>query len=105
MKGNNSQIKSDVENIVDTRIFFKVLDEAVISPGILNSEMEDIESVLKHQLDDIDNFVRDDFKSQFLELKDEIVQEIDHKFIHSSSSKPQYKIAFVIISVVFNYFK
>jgi uncharacterized UBP type Zn finger protein len=103
--GNDTQFKSDVTNNDDTRNVFKVLDEAVISPGILKSEMEDIESVLKHQLDDINNFVRDDFKSQFLELKDEIVQEIDQKIIHSSSSKPHYKIAFVIISVVFNYFK
>ena len=94
--GNDAQIKSGVKNHKFT--------EVESSPGILESEMEDIESVLKHRLDDIDNFERDDFKSQFLELKDEIVQEIDHKFIHSSSSKSHYKIAFLIISVVLNYF-
>ena len=61
-------------------------------PAVVKSEEEDIiESVLKQQLSDIDNFVRDDFKSEFQELKNEIVEEIEEiekKVVHSGSDKP-----------------
>ena len=74
--------KSDLKIEVDTKTV----------PAVVKSEEEDIiESVLKQQLSDIDNFVRDDFKSEFQELKNEIVEEfeeIEKKVVHSGSDKP-----------------
>ena len=101
---NDTQITREEKDNYDNENLFKVSDETEIRPGILESEMEDIESVLKHQLDDIDNYVRDDFKSQFLKLKDEIIQEIDHKFILSSSTKYHNNLTFIIISVISTFF-
>ena len=76
------QQKSDLKIEVDTKTV----------PAVVKSGEEDIiESVLKQQLSDIDNFVRDDFKSEFQELKNEIVEEIEEiekKVLHSSSDKP-----------------
>ena len=89
------QIKSDVK---DTDIIVKKT-EKVIVPKIM-SEIEDIESVLKQQLDDIDNYVRDDFKSQFLELKDEIVGEVEQKMIHSSSSELNLSIGIFLFLMI-----
>jgi hypothetical protein len=102
---NKIHIEGDVKDIEDTKNVLKVSDEAENNVRILESEMKDIESVLKHQLDDIDNYVRDDFKSQFLELKNEIVQEIDQKISYSSASKSHYNVAFIILfifSIVLN---
>ena len=61
---------------------------------------EDIESVLKHQLSDIDNYVRDDFQSQYLELKHEIIEEFDQKFIQSSSDRPNLYMGIFVLMIV-----
>merc|ERR1712029_179549 len=45
-----------------------------------------IESVLKQQLDNIENFVRDDFKVKYLELKDELIEKVEDKILHANSS-------------------
>lgn len=52
-------------------------------------EAEAIESVLKHQLSNIENFVRDDYKAKYLELKDELIEEVEDKILHSSADKMQ----------------
>ena len=52
-------------------------------------EAEAIESVLKHQLSNIENFVRDDYKAKYLELKDELIEEVEDKILHSSADKRQ----------------
>jgi len=52
----------------------------------VEKEAEAIESVLKHQLSNIENFVRDDYKAKYLELKDEIIEEVEDKILHSSAS-------------------
>ena len=46
---NDTQITSEVKDNYDNENLFKVSDETEISPGILESGMEDIESVLKHR--------------------------------------------------------
>ena len=48
-------------------------------------EEEVIESVLKQQLDNIENFVRDDFKVKYLELKDELIEKVEDKILHTNS--------------------
>ena len=42
-------------------------------------EAEVIESVLKHQLSNIENFVRDDYKAKYLELKDDLLETVEEK--------------------------
>lgn len=48
-------------------------------------EVEAIESVLKHQLSNIENFVRDDYKAKYLELKDELIEVVEDKILQSSA--------------------
>ena len=57
----------------------------------------DMESVIKHQLGDIDNYVRDDFKSEFLELKHEIIEELDQKFIQSASNSLKFHMGILVL--------
>ena len=76
----------------------KEITDIVQDKTVNNSE--DIESVLKHKLEDIDNFVRDDFKSQYLELKHEIIEEFDQKFIQSSCDRPNLYMGIFVIMIV-----
>ena len=61
----------------------KRLEEEVIENK--QKEEEVIESVLKQQLDNIENFVRDDFKVKYLELKDELIEQVEDKILHTNS--------------------
>ena len=49
-------------------------------------EAEVIESVLKHQLSNIENFVRDDYKAKYLELKDDLLETVEEKLQVSGGS-------------------
>jgi len=60
-------------------------------------EVEAIESVLKHQLSNIENFVRDDYKAKYLELKEELIEEVEDKILHSSADKMQATIGLLIL--------
>ena len=102
-----------------SRNFENTMKDEKVLTGITNDNkttikietLEDIESVLKHQLEDINNYVKDDFKSEFLEIKDKIVEEIDLKItneikvIHSSSSEPLLdKIILICLILFFHIF-
>ena len=63
----------------------------------VEKEAETIESVLKHQLSNIENFVRDDYKAKYLELKDELMEEVEDKILHSSADKMQATIGLLIL--------
>ena len=58
--------------------------EAAIESDIEDKTVE-IESVLKHQLSNIEHFVRDDFKAQYKEIEKEIVEEFqsEEKMVNS----------------------
>ena len=40
---------------------------------------------IKHQLEDIENFVRDDFKSEAVNIKEKIISEVNYLITHSGS--------------------
>ena len=79
-----------------------VIDNNIIDPAIDKSEREDktieIESVLKHQLSDIEHFVRDDFKAQYSELTEKIVAEfeLEGKMQHSCGERSVVSVTFTI---------
>ena len=64
-------------------------------------EVQAIESVLKHQLSNIENFVRDDYKAKYLELKEELIEEVEDKILHSSADKMQATIGLLILVSAF----
>jgi len=63
---------------------------------------DSIESVLKHQLKDIENFVRDDYKADFLNVENEIREEIDFALKYSSSSKSCLSFILLLCLVIVN---
>lgn len=71
---------------------------------IENSEQKEnkiMESVLKKQLSNIENFVRDDFKAQYSELKDEFIGKIEDKLLHSSSPSVRHSsLVMIMLSVL-----
>ena len=79
-----------------------VIKDDIIEPALDKSEIEDktieIESVLKHQLSDIEHFVRDDFKAQYSELTEKIVAEfeLEGKMQHSSGERSVVSVTFTI---------
>jgi len=72
-------------------------DEEKIENKQKVEEVEAIESVLKHQLSNIENFVRDDYKAKYLELKDELIEEVEDKILHSSADKIQATVGLLIL--------
>ena len=72
----------------------KKLDSQIIT------DIEDLESVIKHKLGDIENFVRDDFKSEYQELKHEIIEEFDQKFIQSASNSYTLDMGILVMMIV-----
>ena len=50
-----------------------------------NSKVDTNDSQIKQKLDDIENFVQDDFKSEFVNTEEKIVEEFDYSFQHSNS--------------------
>jgi len=79
----------------ETDIKDETLIKAEKIEAAIESDSEDktveIESVLKHQLSNIEHFVRDDFKAQFNDVKKEMVEEfevleeLEEKMLNSAS--------------------
>ena len=65
-------------------------------------ETKIIESVLKRQLSNIENFVSDDFKAKYDELKDEFIEKVEEKLEQRSSSDSRHRhpSLLVIISIL-----
>ena len=79
-----------------------VIEEDIIKPALDNSEGDDktveIESVLKNQLSNIEHFVRDDFKAQYSQLAEKIVDEfeLEGKMLHSCGERSVVSVTFTI---------
>merc|ERR1712066_323587 len=93
--------KSNIKDQADLKDETVIKDD-IIEPASDKSEREDktieIESVLKHQLSNIEHFVRDDFKTQYTELKEKIVEEFDleGKILHSGGERSVVSVTFTI---------
>ena len=74
----------DETDIKDETLVKDEIIEAAIESDIEDKTVE-IESVLKHQLSNIEHFVRDDFKAQYNEITKEIVEEfeLEEKMLNS----------------------
>ena len=84
---DKSDLKEDM--VSDDSDINYVKSEKRIEEEVIESkqkEEEVIESVLKQQLDNIENFVRDDFKVKYLELKDELIEKVEDKILQANSS-------------------
>jgi len=51
---------------------------------------------IKHQLEDIENFVRDDFKSEAVNIEDKIFSEVNYLITHSGSESCNLSAAILI---------
>jgi len=65
------------------------------------SNKGNFESVIKNQLEDIENFVRDDFKADFINVENKIMEEIAHTVTHSSSTKSKLELSFILVCLIF----
>jgi len=83
---DKSDLKEDMVSD-DADINYVKSEKRVEEEVIENKQKEEevIESVLKQQLDNIENFVRDDFKVKYLELKDELIEKVEDKILHTNS--------------------
>merc|ERR1719384_1100706 len=81
----SSKDKTDLED--ETLVKDEIIEAAIESD--IEDKTVEIESVLKHQLSNIENFVRDDFKAQYNELKKEIVEEfqLEEKMLDSGAER------------------
>ena len=52
-----------------------------------SSKVDTNNRLIKHKLNDIENFVRDDFKSEFVNTEEKILEEFDYAFQYSNSDK------------------
>ena len=74
----------------------------------VKSENSDTEDDLKTKLEDIEHFVRDDFKSSFVNLADrtelelslKILDELKSEIEHSSSRKISFSLTIFILSTI-----
>ena len=84
-----------------------VIKDDITEPASDKSEREDktieIESVLKHQLSNIEHFVSDDFKTQFTDLKEKIVEEfeLEAKMLASGGERLVVSVTMTSIICVF----
>lgn len=90
-------VSDDSELVISEKQSELERDEEKIENKQKVEEAEAIESVLKHQLSNIENFVRDDYKAKYLELKDELIEEVEDKILHSSADKMQATIGLLIL--------
>ena len=68
---------------------FESKDKSIVTDHLENS--------IKHKLEDIENFVRDDYKASFLNSEDKILEEIDYVMKHSIAEKFSFSY-FVVLS-------
>ena len=102
---NESVLDLEIEKEKNER---EIKTNSLIKSDIIKSEEKQfnkgsIESVLKHQLKDIENFVRDDYKADFLNVEKKIIEEIDLTTKYSSSERLRFSflllLCFIFISM------
>ena len=87
-KEHEDTYSKDETDLKDETLVKDEIIEAAIESDIEDKTVE-IESVLKHQLSNIEHFVRDDFKAQYNEIKKEIVEEfqLEEKMLGSGEER------------------
>ena len=77
----------------------EVKQSEVIESKQKDVENKVIETVLKHQLDNIEHYLRDDSKAKFLEIEEEFIEKFEEKILHSSDERirPQMKLLICLI--------
>ena len=90
-------VGDDFERVKSEKQSELMRDEEKIENQQKVEEVEAIESVLKQQLSNIENFVRDDYKVKYQELKDELIEEVEDKILHSNADQLQATLGLIIL--------
>merc|ERR1712106_1209629 len=64
----------------------EIINETKLESEDISNDKGSIENV-KQQLNDIEDFVRDEFKSDFLNAEEKVLENIEYTLKHSSSEK------------------
>lgn len=98
-KEDKSEEETDIVSEDDIEDVLGVKQSEVIESKQKDVENKVIETVLKHQLDNIEHYLRDDSKAKFLEIEEEFIEKFEEKILHSSDERirPQMKLLICLI--------
>jgi len=85
----------------DTEMVIDVKQSEIIESEQKEVDVEVIETVLKHQLNNIENFLGDDSKAKFTEIKEDFVEKFEDKVLHSNDERIRPQMNLLICFLIF----
>ena len=93
---NEVTVSDDTENVTSEKQNEKLIEDKHKE----EEENEIIETVLKHQLNNIENFLQDDYsKAKYVQIEEEFLEQVETKVLHSSDENlcPKFSLILMLI--------